>query len=59
MIHDRDSSDEGPEPVVTQKTTSSDSKPDKENVAGASTAPVSFSTSSDPERGEQSTNARM
>lgn len=52
VIHDKDSSDEGPEPVVTQKTTSSDSNPDKEE------APVSFSTSSDPERGEQSTNAR-
>ncbi len=59
VIHDRNSSDEGPGPVATQKRTSPDSKTDRDDVAGASTAPVSFSTSSDPERGEQSTNARM
>jgi len=59
VIHDRDSSDEGPEPVVTQKTTSPDSKPDNDDVTGGSTAPVPFSTSSDPERGERSTNERI
>lgn len=58
VIHDKDSSDEGADPVTTQKRTSSDSKTGKGDVAGTSTAPVSFSTSSDLERGEQSTNAQ-
>ncbi len=59
VIHDKDSSEEGQEPTATPKRTSSDTKTDKEDVAGASTAPVSFSISSDPERGEQSTSVRL